>query len=333
MTGRLTVTWRRQLGRSDASDYDRFVDEAAGGHASQTRAWAALTTATRPLAARYVVVRDPARIVGSALVLRPRALGPLVAPVARVERGPVCANVADLARVLQAIVATSRRHGVARLQVMPYWTDGEAADAEAALARTGFRSVQGVDGAHVATLRIDVGGKSDAEILAGKDRETLRRKLRQAEKAGAIVHRGERSDMRTLAKLHDNLMGSQSMEKKPTAWFDALWDHVAHDGARGAVFVCEHDGEAIAALFASRHGALATFVLGASTSTARTFSKMVLPMMAAIRWSRDVGCARFDMGGVPMDGDTDEKRAAIAQFKFDFAKARVRLVREHARWF
>lgn len=333
MTRRLTVTWSRQLGRSDAVDYDRFADGAAGGHASQTRAWGALTTATRPLAARYVIVREMARIVGTALVLRPRAIGPLVAPVARVERGPVCERVADVAHVLDAIVGASRRHGVARLQVMPYWADGEAADAEAALARARFRSVQELDGAHVATLRIDIGGKSDEQILAGKDRETLRRKLRQAEKAGATVRRGERRDMPTLAKLHDDLMHGQSMDAKPAAWFDALWDDVARDGERGAVFVCEHDGEAIAALFASRHGSQGTFVLGATTSAARSFSKMVLPMMAAIRWSRDAGCARFDMGGVPMDGDTDEKRAAIAQFKFDFAKARVRLVREHARWF
>jgi hypothetical protein len=60
---------------------------------------------------------------------------------------------------------------------------------------------------------------------------------------------------------------------------------------------------------------------------------MALPMMEAVRWGRDNGCRVFDMGGIPMDGDTDEKRASIAQFKFDFAKTRVPLVRAHARWF
>ena len=59
---------------------------------------------------------------------------------------------------------------------------------------------------------------------------------------------------------------------------------------------------------------------------------MALPMMAAVRWARDEGCTTFDLGGIPMEGDTDEKRAQIAQFKFDFAKERVSLVRQHARW-
>jgi lipid II:glycine glycyltransferase (peptidoglycan interpeptide bridge formation enzyme) len=44
------------------------------------------------------------------------------------------------------------------------------------------------------------------------------------------------------------------------------------------------------------------------------------------------GCDAFDMGGIPMSGDTDEKRRSIAQFKLDFAKQPVSLVGEHARW-
>jgi len=82
-----------------------------------------------------------------------------------------------------------------------------------------------------------------------------------------------------------------------------------------------------------RHANMAVYVAGASILEARPFSKTALPLVAAARWARDAGCDTFDLGGVPMQGDTDEKRIAIAQFKRDFAKTPVRLVHEHARWF
>jgi lipid II:glycine glycyltransferase (peptidoglycan interpeptide bridge formation enzyme) len=136
-----------------------------------------------------------------------------------------------------------------------------------------------------------------------------------------------------LEALHRELMRGQGRSAKPRAWFEALAANVLSKRKRGALFVCTHEAETIAALFASRHGELATFVLGATSSAPRPFSKMALPMMEAVRWARDEGCATFDLGGIPMDGDTDEKRAQIAQFKFDFAKEKVPLVREHARFF
>jgi lipid II:glycine glycyltransferase (peptidoglycan interpeptide bridge formation enzyme) len=60
---------------------------------------------------------------------------------------------------------------------------------------------------------------------------------------------------------------------------------------------------------------------------------MAPALMAAIRAARDAGCEVFDLGGVPLPEDRDEKRVNIARFKFDFASSPVRLVGEHARWF
>jgi hypothetical protein len=55
-------------------------------------------------------------------------------------------------------------------------------------------------------------------------------------------------------------------------------------------------------------------------------------MVAGARWARDLGCSDFDLGGVPLEGDTDAKRVAIARFKHEFTKAPTFLVREHAVW-
>jgi hypothetical protein len=328
----LEVLYRTALSGQDALDFDRFADEARGGHVFQTRAWAAIATADRSCAARFFLARTD-RVVGAAVVLRPR-FGGLLAPIARVDRGPVCDAPGDLPRVLAALAHTTLAAGVVRLTAMPYWADVEARQAEDALGRVRFRSVQRADGAHAATLRLALGGRTEEEIFAGGDHEGLRRKLRQAEAAGATARRGTSADLPSLERLHDDRMRSQRRSTTPRGKGKAWWAALGREllPSRGAIFVCDHGGAPIASLFATRHGELATFALGASSTAHRPFSKMALPMREAIRWAREVGCTAFDLGGVPLHGDTDPKRAAIARFKLDFATTRVHLVGEHARW-
>ncbi len=212
---------------------------------------------------------------------------------------------------------------------MPYFAGDEAKETEGLLAREGFRVVHEFGSAHARTLRVDLTPK---DLFAGKSGESLRRKIRQAEKAGATARKGTSADMATLARLYADLMRGQERSGKVPAYWEAL-GAIVDGGEHGGVFIAEHEGEAISALYAARHGSIATFVIGASGQQEKPFSKMVPAMNAAIRWAKEIGCTSFDMGGIPMENDTDEKRKSIAQFKMDFAKMPVELVREHARWF
>jgi lipid II:glycine glycyltransferase (peptidoglycan interpeptide bridge formation enzyme) len=312
--------------KSASGEYDAFVDEARGGVYAQARAWAPVAE-TRPARVRFFAARREGKIVGAALVARPHAAGvPL--PVAIVERGPVVDDLDDLPAVLRALRRATLARGALRLQVMPYWADGDVAVAERHLHDAGFRSTQTFAGAHVRTLRVSL---TDVTLFAGKAGESLRRKIRQGEKAGAAAHKGGPREIDALARLYSELMGAQGRSAKPARYWEAL-AAIATEGKRGAVFVCEHEGAIVSALYASRHGRVATFVVGASSSAEKSFSKMVPAMAAAVRWAKDEGCAAFDMGGIPMEGDPDDKRRSIAQFKLDFAKSPVTLVGEHARW-
>ena len=334
----LDVVWTSRLTSADAEAYDRFVLEAPSGHYAQARAWEPVARAARPSSVAWFLARDAGRVVAAALVLRTAIVRGGVAlplPFASVDRGPVLASPADASRALLALRRTARRHGVARLTVMPYWADDQRAEVDRALSETGFTDVQTLDGAHARTVRIDVAGKDDAALLAGGEREQVRRRVRQATKAGATARRGTRADFEIHRALMGELMASQGKHARKDAWFDALWTYLEGDPTRGALFVCEHEGKVVATVVVLRHGRLATYAYGASTvaPTTAKFPKSVLPLVEAIKWARDQGCATFDLGGVPLAEDTDSKRAAIAEFKLDFAKTRVDLVREHARWF
>jgi peptidoglycan pentaglycine glycine transferase (the first glycine) len=327
----MDVTLRASLSAHDAEDFDRFATEARGGHYTQTRRWADVAIAGRPLRARYFLARDGGKVVGSGVLLQPRAAF-IGAPVLRLERGPVCDDPERVGEVARALCRAARLRGIGRVQVMPYWADGDVEPVERALRDVRFRSVQELDGAHACTLRLAIGGKKDADILAGGERRKLRSELKQAEQKGARVRVGGAADVATFARLHADLMGRQGKGTKPDAFYDRLAERVGADGP-ASLFLCEHEGEAVAAVLVVRHAKQTTFVMGASDASRRPFTKMAPALMAAIRAARDAGCEVFDLGGVPMPEDQDEKRVNIARFKFDFASTSVKLVGEHARWF
>jgi lipid II:glycine glycyltransferase (peptidoglycan interpeptide bridge formation enzyme) len=337
----LQLTWKRRLSPEDARDYDTFVDGAPSGHFAQARRWAPLACAGRPFGSSYAIVRDAtARVVGAAHILRARFAG-LPLPYAVIERGPVVADAAMFGPVMSRLARAARWRGIARLAVMPYWDLSTGEAVRATLDGLGWRSVQKMSGAHAATLRLALGGASaddDSDgsgvldtIFAGSDFRKLRQQYRYAERAGVRARRGTVADLPRFVALYRDLMGEQGLHAKSDAWFQEL---AALDfGPNGSVglFFTEHEDEIVGGALTIRHGRLVTLYLSASTRAPRKYSKLVTSMVAAVAWARQMRCD-FDLGGVPMTGDTDEKRASIAQFKREFSTARFDLIGEHARW-
>jgi lipid II:glycine glycyltransferase (peptidoglycan interpeptide bridge formation enzyme) len=328
----LRLTWSSELAGGDAADYDAFVERAPAGHFAQARAWTTLACAGRPFSSAFVLVRDrDGALVGAAHLLRLRVAG-LPLPYAVVERGPVVADPALFGPVLAEVARAARRRGVLRLMVMPYWeadTDAGATIA-GALADGGWRRAQAIGGSHTTTLRFACAGKPDEALFGGGDRLKLRQKIRQAERDGARVRRGSAADVPLFADLYRALMTEQGMHVKPASWFRALGDCRFEPDGPAALFFTEHDGEPVSGALVIRHGRLVTLYMSASARAPRKFSKMVPSVVAAIRWARDLHCD-FDLGGIPMEGDSDPKRLAIAQFKRDFVKTPVQLLAQHGR--
>jgi lipid II:glycine glycyltransferase (peptidoglycan interpeptide bridge formation enzyme) len=327
---RLETLWSPALSEIDAEAYDRFVATAAGGHYSQTRAWAKVAAASKPCTPIYFLARRNGRPVGAALVLRARIGVPL--PFAQVERGPVCGHPDDLPAVLEALLNQSRRHGVLRLSVMPYWTGKARQALEANIQYRGFHNVQSFAGRHARTLRLDLTVLPEDDLFAGSALSKVRHEIRRAERAEATARGGTGKDMDAFRLLHEELLGMEKKAKPGPQWYAALADYFQSD-ERGAMFVCEHEGRVISAIFMARLGDMATYVIGASSGEELRFPKMILPMAAAIAWAKSNGIGLLDFGGIPMQGDPDAKRHKIAEFKRSFSRAEIDLMHEHVRWF
>jgi lipid II:glycine glycyltransferase (peptidoglycan interpeptide bridge formation enzyme) len=328
----LEVVWAHSLRASDGEDYDRFVAASAGGHYAQTRAFERPIRAARPSVVRYFLARERGRVLGTALVVR-SALGPILLPTAKVERGPVCQAPSDLGRVAAALTRSARARGIVKLAVMPYWAGAEADEASRALVSLGFRDTQRPDGAHARTLRIDLTSTGVETLLAGREHDRLRRRVAHATKAGALARQGGRADLEEHRRLTERMMRAQKRSTRSSAYYDALWASMLSSEARGALFVCEHLGRTLATVVVLRHGGLAVYAEGATTLEPSKISKSVPPLLAAIDWAKKAGCDTFDLGGIPIEDDTDPKRKSIAHLKRDFAETPVSLVHEHTRLF
>lgn len=310
--------------------YDQFVATAPTGHYCQTRAWARVASSGKPFEPLYFLARRGGQVIGAALLLRTR-LGLVPLPAAQVERGPVTAKPEDLPVVLAALRRCCLKRGIVRLSVMPYWTGDDRPKAEIILRAAGFTDCQRFSGRHVRTLRLDLSALDPKRPWNSSTLSKVRQNIGRASRAGASVRRGRRDDLAAFAAMQASLLALEGRKPPPRRWYEALGDYFL-DPAR-AVFVCDYEGGPISAIFITLHNGLATYALGATSGRLLKFSKTVLPMTEAILWAQAAGAHTFDMGGIPMDGDPDAKRASIAEFKHSYSRTEAQLVHEHLRWF
>jgi lipid II:glycine glycyltransferase (peptidoglycan interpeptide bridge formation enzyme) len=326
----LVAVLASKLTLADGRAYDQFVATAPAGHYTQTRAWARVATAGRPFKPLYFLAHRGGMVVGAGLVLRTR-FGVVPLPAAQLERGPVCAKPEDLPEVLAALRYCCLARGILRLSVMPYWTGDGRAKAETVLTAAGFADCQRFSGRHVRTLRFDLTALDAEKPWNASFLSKVRQNIGRASRAGATVRPGRREDLKVFQAMQASLLAQEGKKSPPDTWYEALGDYFLGPGA--AMFVCDFEGAPVSVIFITLHNGIATYALGATSGHLLKFPKTVLPMAEAILWARQAGAHTFDMGGVPMKGDPDAKRASIAEFKHSYSHTEALLVREHMRWF
>jgi len=324
----LSTVLRTHLSPDDGVAYDTFVARARGASYAQLRDYAALATGGRPFGASFFLARDGSEPVGAALVLRSR-LGVVPLPFVQVERGPVVDDPGRLGEVVAALRRALLRRGVARLVVMPQADD--VAHAERALAALGFQPDDDPAGAHVRTLRMPIDAPNEGDVYAGSHRKTLRYELKHAKKLGVVTERARGEATAPFVALVAETMGAQGKPGKSKAFARALAEATA-SSERVACFLSRDGERVLGGVVVVRTDLRVHLVHGATSLAKRPFSKMGPPLEGAIAWARGHGVPTLDLGGIPRAGDTDPKRAAIADFKFGFSKDVVDLVREHRRW-
>ncbi|APS00112.1 lipid II:glycine glycyltransferase FemX [Pajaroellobacter abortibovis] len=327
----MKIIFKKSLSQEEEIAYDRFVATARHAHYTQSRTWIRMATCYGFTSVYHFMVYQERGVIGAGLVLR-RCIGGIPLPMAWIHRGPVVEDWGHFKTVLDALIATTQRHGVMHLSLMPYGFGEDVEKVEETLRSFRFSHRFTYDGSYVRTLHVPISAiQSDDDMLMRMNKKA-RVVVQQARRMGITVRQGDPSDVQHLDAFYCSMMGLQGKQSRAKAWFQALY-HVMALRSSTALFVAEEKRELVSVIVVVQHNTTSTFIRGASTPLSKPYTKMALPLFHAMCWARDRGCTTFDLGGVPLAEDPDSKRRQIAFFKRQFSNRETPLVREHVRWF
>jgi lipid II:glycine glycyltransferase (peptidoglycan interpeptide bridge formation enzyme) len=285
-----SVAWF-EASRSDAAEWDAFVEAAPGGDLVQTTAWAE-TKRALGFEACLVLVRDGDVLIGGGHIIIKR-FGPL-GGIGYMARGPLMAG--DFSRripqVLDEIERVARARRVRHLIVQPPEGGHEI---EAVLAARGYTQ-DAPDVAPSATMRIDLSQDLD-RILAAMSRST-RRQIRRSQKLGVEVRTGARHEVELFHSLYANTARRQRFEPLSLAYLRKQWDVLAPD-ERVQMFVAAHEGRVLAAVWLTAFRDTVTDRLAGWNGEGRHLQPNVACCWHAVQWAKERGCRYYDFSGIP----------------------------------
>lgn len=277
----------RPLRSGPAAEWDEFVSTARGGDQVQSSPWGEVKRASGMTPVLALVRRDGA-IVGGAQVIVRRL--PAFGTIGYVPMGPLYRDDSVLPEVLARLRQLMRALRIRALVVQPPF--GGEAVAVALDARGAMPSPFEV--APSATLVASLEGGESA--IFERLRSSVRRNVRQSEKAGVTVRELAPDELSTFHRLH--LATAERQAFDPIS-LERLRDMQAALGPSGMrVFVAESEGVALAGAVLSSFGRTLTYKIPGSERAGKLRPADVLHWQIMRRAAAE-GYRWYDLGGVP----------------------------------
>ena len=317
------VTIRPAAG-DDRSGWDAFALSARGGSLLSTWAWGELRRRGGWEAHRLLAERADGSVAGTMWVQVRR--GRTGVGFAYAPRGPLVADThADTEAALNLIEAgteVARRRRALLLKLDPEWrTDDPAAAAivHAARLRPSWYDVQ-----HRKTYLVDLTGGPDAVLARVK--ESTRRAIRQCERAGVEVEVATDPDdaLRFYPLLRESGRRNGFIPRESGYYRDLV--ETVSASCPVAVLLAHLDGELVAGMIGVACGSRLIYLYGGNRLGGRVHPAYAV-QWAAIRWGTGLGCAVYDMWGVPNHEDPTRPGFGYYEFKTRFNGTVVRHIR------
>jgi lipid II:glycine glycyltransferase (peptidoglycan interpeptide bridge formation enzyme) len=297
------------------TDWDRDAVRSRYGHVLQSEAWGQLrsTQGWRP---EQVRIGDPLPV---ALVLW-RDL-PLGQRIAYVPRGPVFDrdDPAQLDAALAALAALARERKAIFLKVDPE-IPVDRADLLAVYARHGFRRSRQDVQPVLATLEVDLSRDED-EILGSFDKDT-RWSVRTAERRGVRVHDvADDEALAAVAGLYQETGRRAEFITRPESYYTSVWRALI-DAGHATLSAALVEDAVVAGAVVFWCGDRALYMYGASGEAARKTFAAYAVQWHCLRAAKARGCARYDLGGVPLAEDPKDPQHGLYLFKKGFGGER-----------
>lgn len=298
----------------DAKEFDEFVYAHPKGHMMQTSAWGKVKKEWDWTG--FIARDDSGAIKGvCGVLIRKIPMTPFKMMYA--PRGPVC-DLADKETVKALLTAVADYGKKNKAYTFKIDTDTLATDTEYIdlLKSLGFTFKEhgaGFDTVQARYIfRLDVGGKTEDEVMAGFHSKT-RYNTRLAERKGI---RMEIKGKEACEDFHNLMLLTGERDNfaiRSTEYFERIMDAFGDDAR---IYFAYYQDELLAGALNVHVGDKIWYVYGASSNSHRNLMPTYLVQWSMIKWAIEEGCNWYDFrGGYP---DENNPLHGIYKFKSGF---------------
>lgn len=287
--------------------WERFVTRYPNAHILQTGQWGALKSQFGWTAERVGLTRGGELVAGAQVLYRrlPFGLGRL----AYVPKGPLVdwGDEEQLAALLSLLDRAARARGVIALTLEPDLPDTPSHRER--LRALGFHPASLGSVQPRRTLVVDISPDEDAILAAMKSK--TRYNTRLAGRKGVTVREAAAADLPAFHALTAATAARDHFGVHSPTYYEAAYRLFAPQGwAR--LLLAEVEGEAVAAAMLFALPPRSWYFYGASGDVHREKMPTYLLQWEAMRWAKSLGCATYDLYGVP-DEDREKLEAEFTE--------------------
>lgn len=305
---------------------DAFLAASPATSYMQRLSWPTLAPLSRLQRFRYLwCERDGDLVLGGVVRFTKLFPGRYLAVF---PRGPVVRHISDLGPCLPQVKESLRRAGASTVLMNPRWEDRDALEVHRTLVEHGFNEVPRAEQAmYPITGLVDL-TRPEEDILASF-KQRCRRHLRGAARKGLTVRpAASEEDAARLKKLVVEFGLDKGLDVGAQPDLMDQWRFVQAEG--GVFLLAEVEGQLVGGHVAFREGSRAVWMVMASTPVMPKLPRSYNLLWEALRLMKGLGCAEFDLAGVPFEGDEDEGKQKRQFFKAAFNPRVAHLVPIHA---
>lgn len=301
------------LNDEERSRFDDFVRSHPQGSFLQTSAWARVKE-KNGWTSQIVVLQEGDSIVGGAQIFRYGL--PFGRSLSYIPYGPLWDGLKKDAPA-QLLAALTESSPSAAILIEPSYVETEEMTAilEAAGFHRASHTYQPQD-----SLIIDL-SQSEEELQANM-RQTTRRYIRQAERAGLCVREADpEAEMEPFYQVLTSVSKSQHFGIHGIAYYQEIWRQFRS----AKLFFVEQGKKILGAYFLITDGDRAWELYGGVYPEAKESRASYLLKWEVIRAMKALGVRRYDQWGVAPEGMSRHELAGVTYFKEGFGGERVRL--------
>ena len=321
--------------REDAiAEVDEFIAGHPKGHFMQTSLWAKQKPDWQHIA---IAKRGGDGAIVGAMSILIRKVPKLPYTLMYCCRGPVC-DMDDEQTILDLLAAA--KHLARTMKSYAVKIDPDVAKTEngtlmeKCLATCGFVPVDGGDNFESAqprfVFRLDVGGKTEEEVMAAFESKT-RYNVRLAARKGVVCRNVEGGELEKglddFSALMDETGRRDGFVPRNRRYFANMLENL---GEHARLYMCYlPDGTPVSGAVAIWYGDKVWYLYGASSSEHREYMPNYLMQWEMIRWAVERGCRVYDFRGVSGDLSPDNPLYGLYRFKKGFGGDFVEFIGEY----